>query len=72
MITIWSLAVYSCVVITPMDGSYSKTCNWSGGSLHASKESCEAKAPKDGSDVFSDIADGRKVDHHECKEIKVY
>jgi hypothetical protein len=72
MIIVWSLAIYSCVVSTPMDGSYSKTCNWGGGTLHASKEHCETAAPKDGSDVFSDVADGRKVERHECREIRVY
>ncbi len=73
MIIIWSLAIYSCVEITsPFGGDYSKTCHWAGGSLHSTKERCEKEAPKDGAEVFSDVADGRKVDHHECREIKVY
>lgn len=72
MITAYVLVVYSCIIINnPLNGELiSKNCNWNGNNLFSSLELCEASAPKDGSPIFSDVLDGRKVEKHQCNEIK--
>lgn len=71
--TIYTLAIYSCVTLmSPLSQDLlSKTCAWNGNTLYTTIEKCEADAPKDGSPIFSDIADGRKVEKHSCNPIGV-
>jgi hypothetical protein len=67
--TVFQLLVYSCVTINaPISGELlQKSCNWSPrGLLFASEEACRKAAPAVGSDVFSDVADGRKVEKTNC------
>jgi hypothetical protein len=72
-VTIFTLAVYSCVTIMMWPGTdlRSKTCDWNGRGMYSSREKCEAAAPKDGDEVFSDVADGRKVEKHSCNEMRI-
>ena len=73
--TVFSLLIYSCVTITaPMsDELIQKTCAWDhgGGSLYMTQAGCEAAAPPVGSPIFSDVADGRKVENTKCQPLSV-
>jgi len=67
--TVFSLLVYSCVTINSWPGGdlMSKTCKWSQeGALYASHEACLRASPALGEPIFSDVADGRKVEAIKC------
>ena len=72
---IFALIVVSCVE-TPnpfggsaYDTSYSKSCRGVEANLFATKDACEkAGEPLIGTPVFSDVADGRKVERYGCIE----
>lgn len=69
-ITVFQLFIYSCVtLIAPVSGELlEKTCSWSGGgSLYVSQVICEADAPEIGAPIFSDVADGRRVEKTKCE-----
>ena len=69
--SVFSLFVYSCVTFNaPISGELlQKTCSWSGrGTLYATHEACLRESPLLGSPIFSDVADGRKVEAIKCEE----
>jgi len=71
---VFEILVYSCITINaPVSGELmQKTCNWSARSgLYTTQEACLAAAPTIGSDVFSDVADGRKVEKINCVPLQV-
>jgi hypothetical protein len=68
-VTVFQLLIYSCVTITaPISGDLvQKSCAWQPqGGLWAMQDQCEASAPKIGSSIFSDVADGRVVERTRC------
>ena len=70
--TVWTLLVYSCVTLTSLQGDLtSKTCSWNGGALYRTEGACGAAAPKIGTPIFSDVADGRKVEKTRCDRLSV-
>lgn len=69
--TVFSLAVYSCLTVNfPLSGDLmQKTCIWqTQGGLYATKDACLRASPPLGSPIFSDVADGRRVDAVRCNE----
>ncbi len=73
--TVFSLLVYSCITINaPLTGELmQKTCNWNGGqALYMTEDLCKAAAPAIGSPVFSDVADGRKIEGIRCQPVQVF
>ena len=69
--TVFSLLIYSCVTFNaPLSGELlQKTCSWGQrGALYASRDACLRASPALGSPIFSDVADGRKVEDIKCSE----
>ena len=76
---VFALIVISCVEYNgPFNGhaydtSYSKSCNGREQVLFTTKGSCEKTGePLKGTPVFSDVADGRKVEGYICSERNVF
>jgi len=74
--TIFQLMVYSCVQynIVPLMpySDYTISCRWQPWGFHQSKESCEREAASQlGKPIFSDVADGRKVEKAQCADINI-
>jgi hypothetical protein len=68
--TVFQFFLYSCVTLNaPISGELlQKTCNWSQGSdLYATHEACLRDSPPLNSPIFSDVADGRKVEAIKCE-----
>jgi hypothetical protein len=71
---VFSLLIYSCVTVNfPLSGDLmQRTCRWEGGgTLYASHERCLRASPALGFPIFSDVADGRKVEAIKCAEQSV-
>ena len=68
--TVFQLAVFSCVRLTSLGGDVmSMSCDWKPYSMYTTEELCTAAAPKIGSPVFSDVADGRTVEKTHCTPV---
>jgi hypothetical protein len=71
--TIFQLALYSCVTTHSMVGDMSMTCNWRPSNLYTTVEVCESDGKTQiGKPVFSDIAEDRKISDYRCGKIFVY
>jgi hypothetical protein len=69
VVTVFQLFIYSCVTINaPISGELlQKTCQWGQrGGLYATHEACLRESPSLNSPIFSDVADGRKVEAIKC------
>ena len=71
--TIFQLALYSCVTSYSMGGDMNMTCNWRPDNFYTTAAVCESDGKAQiGKPVFSDIAEDRKVSDYRCGQILVY
>lgn len=71
--TLFTLAVWSCVTYTAFNGDYTHTCKWTpAGGPYASLALCERYGEKQiGTPIYSDIAEHRVIEKYTCTPMSV-